>query len=112
MVNGVFACEICGKEINRNFGRTPKTCGSKECQKEWNRRRAKEYRQRKLSKNLTTPEPDGPFGRIRPYTDASDRMIRGDLAKGWTVERIAREYGRDPADVAKHIREMQRGASK
>ena len=111
MTNGVFVCEVCGKEINRKVGRKPKTCGSKDCQREWNRRRAKEYREkRKLSKFLTTPKPvdEGPFGRVRPYTDASDRMIRWDLAKGWTVRQIAREYGRDPEDVAKHIRGMQR----
>ena len=114
----VTVCEVCGAEFVRNFGRTPHTCGREECQAELHRRRAREYRdKRRLSKNLTTRKPkpkpkpisNGPYGLVRPYTNASNLMIRRDLAKGWTVMQIAMEYGRDPADVAKHIQEMQRG---
>jgi predicted transcriptional regulator len=69
---------------------------------------ARNWKRKNTSKMKQVSEimPEGPWGKVREYSSAADRMIREDLRKGWSIMQIAWEYGRDPSDIRKHIRKM------
>lgn len=107
-VKQIVVCKVCGKTFERRkTGPVPSTCGKDDCKKQWHRVYAREWK-RKNTADINRLEqliPEGPNGKIRPYTDASDMMIRWDLGKEWSIMQMAIEYGRSPKDLKRHIRE-------
>lgn len=107
-VKRIIICKQCGQPFEyRKNGPIPEVCENPECHEEWNRKK-----QRNRARKVRTEErrmekiiPEGPNGKIRPYTDASDMMIRWDLDKGWSIMDMAIEYGRSPKDLKRHIKE-------
>lgn len=54
----------------------------------------------------------GQEGLVRPYSDTADKLIVLMVnVDGYDAERIAYFLKRDPADVAKHIREMKKNGT-
>ena len=95
-----YQCKVCRKLVRcEKQGILPKTCGSEECNKEWQRRVNKVWREKYKKKRLANS--DG--GPVRQYTSASDRMIRDDLKNGRPVGWMAQLYRRDRNDLKKHI---------
>ncbi len=59
------------------------------------------------TKNGLTQQEKIELGLIRPYSLTTNRMIIEDLENGFPVEKIAKIYNRDAADLKKHIEKIK-----